>query len=241
VANAQALVAWQGTAGSGMGGMQSSVMQTTTGPNIGYTFGPSLDTLQQLPVKAWSTKTLTARWTATVQPGIEAQLQRVNEEVVTGQVANKLDVDLKDCLLLYGNWAFSLGDLAPGESAVIAGGFERQQTVRQSLTDAQAGDQPVTRVDENNTVRFNHRRTDVARIAKAMMFYRAIRGKSYTKLYHRYQSYIDLSHLLADSQAILLARCHASGSHWTNANLPLGSADDQHWTYYRFFLPVKEK
>jgi len=236
--DSQTLVAWQGVAGSGLGGMQAEAGQSTTGQRTGYRWDLSLGELQQLPVKAWSTKTLTARWTATVRPGIEAQLQRVSEEVVTGHIANRGTLDLKDCLLLYGNWAFPLGDLAAGESAEIDEEFARPRTVRQALTDAQAGDQPVTRIDENDTVRFNHRRTDVARIAKAMMFYQAIRGKSYTHLYHRYQSYIDLSHVLANGQALLLARCPASGSHWTSEGATLGGKDDPQWTYYRFLLPV---
>ena len=83
---------------------------------------------------------------------------------------------------------------------------------------------------------------DVARLAKIIMFYRAIDGFRYTNMAHRYQAFLDLSHLLAqDDLAILLCRISTTGSRWFDNDEPLGSNQDRHWTYYRFVLPVESQ
>ncbi len=63
VADSTELVAWLGQPGYGLGGMQNSSGQTGMFDR-GYAFNTALDKMLGLPVQLWSTKTITARWSA---------------------------------------------------------------------------------------------------------------------------------------------------------------------------------
>jgi hypothetical protein len=87
-----------------------------------------------------------------------------------------------------------------------------------------------------------------------MMFYDAIGGPAYVGTPNRYQGFIDMSRLLAGNDAILLARLREpSASSWGEINRPDDPNADrrgvglrplaqkqQHWTYYRFIIPLEE-
>jgi hypothetical protein len=232
------VVSWLGLPGYSLGGMQASGSQTTVFDD-GYDHGNHLATLEHLPVQVWSTKTLTARWSASVRASVEAELQQNNEELLQGQLRNNSGVELQDCVLLYGRWAYQLGRMTVGKSLEIDDGLQ-PRTVKTLLTNATAGDETITKTAEDGTVPFHAAQWDVARLVKAMMFYEAINGMRYTGKYNRYQSFVDSSSLLAHkTQAVLLARCQAPGSQWLTDEQPLAGDQDRHWTYYRFVFPVE--
>ncbi len=237
------LVSWLGLPGYALGGMQASGSQTSVF-DAGYSFGPSLASMQRLPVQVWSTKTITARWSAQVAPPLQITLQQDGEELLVGQVENTSGVELADCILLYGRWAYDLGRLSTGTTAKIDDTLQ-PRTVRTLLTSVTAGDTTVNRLTEDGTVPFSSAQWDVSRLVKAMMFYGAVNGPRYTGKTLRYQSFVDLSALLkSDSQAILLAKCDAPGSAWLADEQRLAKDDEasnaeRRWTYYRFVLPIK--
>jgi hypothetical protein len=234
------LVGWLGVPGYASGGMQGGGGE----PSLlerGYEFADALTAMRGVPVELWSTKTITARWAAEVKTPVQSQLHRAGEELLQGQIVNDTGLQLDDCLVLYGPWAFYLGRIEPAAIKQIDADLQ-PRTVKTMLTSATAGDVTEPRTAEDGTVPFRLVEDDVARLVKAMMFFDAINGERYTGVLNRYQSSVDLSHLLLqDDCAILLARSSAPGSQWQSGDQHLASAADRRWTYYRFVLPVTEK
>ncbi|MCG8451125.1 MAG: hypothetical protein MI725_16275, partial [Pirellulales bacterium] len=235
----QTLTSWLGMPGYRLGGMQTRGVQTSVFDS-GYAYNADLSSMRKVPVQLWSTKTITARWSSTSDMTLESDLEHRAEELV-GSFANTSEVGFEDCHLLYGGQAYALGKVAPGARAVIDGS-NLPRRVKTMLTNATAGEVTETKVAEDGTVPFARANMDVARLAKIIMFYRAIDGFRYTNMAHRYQAFLDLSHLLAqDDLAILLCRISTTGSRWFDNDEPLGSNQDRHWTYYRFVLPVESQ
>jgi len=232
-------VAWLGLPGYSLGGMQSNATQTSVFSR-GYTLASDRTSMQNVPVQVWSTKTITARWSASAGESIQADLQRTSDELLEGQFTNSTGINLEDCLLLYGRWAFHLGKVADNSTHKID--LTRQpRTVKTSLTSATAGDETESNTADDGTVPFRLAETDVTRLAKTMMFFEAINGERYSGKLNRYQSFVDLSHLLKQADvAILLAKSPATASQWHNGEQPLRSDDDRRWTFYRFVLDVKK-
>ena len=77
------IVGWLGLPGYGLGGMQTYNSQGSL-MDRGYQFGEHLESIHQLPVQVWSTKTLTARWAATTTPGIDFQLTEAGDQTARG-------------------------------------------------------------------------------------------------------------------------------------------------------------
>jgi len=238
LADTQEVVSWLGLPGYALGGMQGGGAQTNPFDR-GYRFGDALDSMIDLPVQLWSTKTITARWTGTKPTPITVDLRQTGDELLTGEFVNNLGVPLQDCLLLYGRWAFHFGSVDVGATRRIEDA-RQPRTAKTMLTSATAGDTTITTTAEDGTVPFSLAQNDVTRLVKVMMFFRAIDGNRYTSMQSEYQSFLDMSHLLEqESVAVLLARTSAPGSHWESSQQPFRSDEDQTWTYYRIVLPVK--
>lgn len=234
---ANKLVTWLGLPGYALGGMQASGAQTAVFDE-GYLYDESFQSLRNLPVQVWSTKTLTARWSGEVDPELQTALRKRGEELLAGTITNNSDVEFTDCALLYGRWAYDLGRLPAGRTAPINDSLS-PRTVKTLLTNSTAGDETVTRTAEDGTVPFATAEWDVARLLKVMMFYEAVNGSQYTNMVHRYQPFVDLSTTLEyDERAILLARSPAPSSQWQTETGPLASDEDQHWVYYRLVVSV---
>ena len=231
------LVGWLGLPGYGLGGMQTYNSQGSM-LDRGYQFGEHLESIHQLPVQVWSTKTLTARWTATTKPGIDFQLAEAGDQLLEGQITSHLGEDLTDCLLLHGRWAYKIARLTNGATVVVDDRLA-PRTVKTLLSGSTAGDETATQLTDDGTVRFNQFSTDVARITKAMMFHEAIGGTQYTSEWNRYQHFVDMSHKIQSGQAVLLGRSQNTGSTWQNDGRPLRSDKDKQWLYYRFVIPVE--
>jgi hypothetical protein len=241
VADSQQVVAWLGQPGYGLGGMQGGGQSNSF--ERGYSFAPQLEKMFKVPVQLWSTKTITARWLAIKNSPVESKLVRTDDQLLEGQVINNGDMALEDCVLLYGQWAWNAGTLN-ANSAVNVADIAQARTVRTLLTNATAGDTTITDVADDGTVPYRLANTDITRLAKAIMFFRAINGERYTGSVSRYQAFLDMSHLLDQPDlAVLIGRSKAPASQWLDGDKPLGSNDggnDQNltWTYYRFVVPI---
>lgn len=240
LADSTQVIAWLGVPGYASGGMQGAGEQPSLFDR-GYVFSDALEAMRGVPVELWSTKTITARWSAEVSASIRSQLQRAGEELLQGQIVNDTGQALEDCIVLYGPWAYFLGHMTPAAVKQIDSDLQ-PRTVKTMLTSATAGDVTETRTAGDGTVPFRLAENDVARLVKAMMFFDATGGARYTGVLNRYQSWIDLSPLLRQNNcAILLARSSTGGSQWFAGDEPFQSDADRRWTYYRFLLPVIEK
>ncbi len=163
----------------------------------------------------------------------------MSDDLLAGTITNRTGVDLTDCILLHANWAYQLQPLAAGAAAVVNKSLV-PRPVRIVLTGATAGDDSARDLADDGSAIFSPESSDVARYAKAMMFYDAIGADAYARTPHRYQSFIDLSRLLAGDQAILLARTQRPGTQWTSKDAPLSSDQDHRWVYYRFVIPLNK-
>ena len=238
--DSEQIVSWLGLPGYALGGMQASGSQTSVFDS-GYQYGEQLASLQRLPVQVWSTKTLTARWSAQVNVPLQIELRQDGEELLQGQVENTSGVEWEECLVLYGRWAYDLGRMPNGTTVAIDDSLQ-PRTVKTSLTSATAGDETTTKLADDGTVRFASVPWDMARLIKDMMFYGAINGRRYTGKYHRYQAFVDRSSLLEQNDlAILLVRTATPGSNWLSDDQPLANDQARRWTYYRFVLNVQSQ
>lgn len=239
VPDSQQLVSWLGLPGYAQGGMQDLSGQATIFDR-GYRFDDSLSAMVGVPVQLWSTKTLAADWQAEIDSPLTSQLQPEGEELVSGQIVNSSGVMFEDAVLLYGSWAYYLGKISPDGIVTVEEDLQ-PRTIKTLLTSATAGDTTEQRTASDGTVPFQWAETDVSRLVKATMFFKAISGEQYTGGLNRYLNSADLSHLLKQTDvAILMARTQTPGSQWMNGAKPLASDEDRHWTYYRFVLPVEE-
>lgn len=229
--------AWLGQPGYGLGGMQGGSGQAGVFDR-GYSFDTALNKMIGVPVQLWSTKTITSRWSANVAAPVEAKLNRTDEQLVVGQILNNADEALEDCVLLYNQWAWSLGTLGAG-LAVNMADAPQPRTVRTLLTNATAGDSTITETADDGTVPFRLANNDMTRLAKVIMFFDAVNGSRYTGMLNRYQGFLDMSHLLEQPDlAILLTRTKTRTSEWFDGDDPLQSDHDSNRTYYRFVIPV---
>jgi hypothetical protein len=231
------LVGWLGATGYGLDGMQGRRSQTGLFER-GYAFTPQLDAMVNLPVQEWSTKTLVGRWSAELIEPIDAKLQGLDDDLLAGHITNRTGVQLEGCLLLHGNWAYRLPDLADGAVATIDDTLQPAMAktaltyAGPSYRDGGSNADAVPRLEANTS--------DVDRLAMAMMFYETMGGFAYAQTPHRYQSFVDMSRLLRGNQAVLIARAKAAGSHWTRGETSLASDQDRRWVYYRFVIPLAE-
>ncbi len=236
--HSESIVSWLGLPGNALGGMQAGGAQTTLLEH-GYAFGQSLQSLHGLPVQVWSTKTIQADWTASGTLPIEMELSQTSDHLLVGKITNRLGVELTDCLLIFGRWAYHLARVSDGRTVAINDDLQ-PRTLKTMLTSATAGDRVASRITDDGTAPFDRFSSDVTRIVKAMMFYEAIGGVNYTGTLNRYQHRIDMSYVLQTDRAILLARAPGTGSQWFDADKPLKSNQDQHWLFYRFVAPVQK-
>jgi hypothetical protein len=236
LAKSERLVSWLGQPGYGLGGMQGGGQASLF--DRGYAFASELQSMLDVPVQLWSTKTITARWSSEVIIPLETTLARTDDQLLEGQITNKGELPLDDCVLLYGQWAWNLGTLA-ADSALNVADAAQPRTVRTLLTNATAGDSTIVDIADDGTVPYRLGNNDITRLAKTMMFFRAINGERYSGMLSRYQAFLDMSHLLDQPDAaILLAKTRSVGSQWVDGDKPLKSDQDLNWTYYRFVMPV---
>ncbi|MEM9354234.1 MAG: hypothetical protein AAGA92_14595 [Planctomycetota bacterium] len=240
--DARVAATWLGMPGYGLGGLQMAERSSLLASR-GYRQSGDRSALLGMPVQVWSTKTLTARWQADGAELVESGLrQALDGELVEGEIVNRSGLDFTDCVLLYGRWAYSLARLPDGKRIVVDDDRYAPRSVRTQLTNASAGDDTTSRTADDGTVPFEWQQNDVSRILKSMMFYKALNGLKYTGgMLNRYQSFVDLSHLLTEDRAVLLARAPGPGSRWNDGDELLASGEDdndRHWVYYRFVLPV---
>lgn len=236
------VTAWLGLPGEALGGMEPKTVDPLVW-KTSYDFSPGLDHLEGVPIQVGATKSFTARWTAPLDHYPKAQL-RSEERLPTGTITNTLDFPLTDCLLAYGNWAYELGTIEPGQS-IRVGPMLKRRELRTLLTGRKLVADKQDKFREEITP-YEQASVDLAYVLRAMMFFQAAGGSRYTGLLNRYQSFVDLSDLLKTDRAILVAlpgSLHAqverSGAVLLRDGQPLTDPRNRHRTIYRFVFPVQ--
>jgi len=235
---AATLASWFGLPGSGLGGMDPK-----TSPPVawkqGYELSPDLDRLRGLPIAAWATRSLTARWTLQAQPPLEARL-REEEQALVGTVVNHSAKGLENVLLCHRGWVYELGRLEAGAGAELDRTSPRRE-LRTFLT----GQRYVIKEGRHLPTPYDRASSDLGYILRAMMFHRAAGGRQYTGLHHRYQGFVDASDLLQAGRAVLVAEAATQSPgdpdlpRLVRDGLPL-EAVQRRLTLYRFVFPVSQ-
>ena len=122
-------ISWLGSADSGLRGMNGG-SRALTFANLGYRYAPdaSVERLESLRIPIWSTKSLESRWFGPSSGVVvEADLQQVGPDRLTGTVTNRLDVTLRETILAFGTQVYyNLGEIAPGASVRVELTLNRQ-------------------------------------------------------------------------------------------------------------------
>jgi hypothetical protein len=241
-------MAWLGLPGNSLGGMNpragGPVMWTDQ-----FRYAPTLDALLDVPIQIWSTKSLTARWTAPKVEPPPAELVDTGQ-LLTGSITNTFGFPLRNCILAHGVLVYDLGTIQPGDT-VRMGLLSKRSELKTLLTgkkfvtadaDSNAGENyrlEVTPYDQSST--------NLPYILRMMMFYGAVGGHRYTGLWNAYQGFVDLSDLLKGDRAILVAQGpdspgeDAHGAQLLRDGQALADPQDKHCTMYRFVFPVKKE
>lgn len=237
----QWIMSWLGLPGQGLGGMGSGGIDAGQLWDHGYEFSPDLTAMQGVPVSAGGTKSLTLRWTGKVGPLIRAELHDEGQ-AIAGPVTNGLPFELSRAVLIYRQWAYELGDLAPGQSLELGGTSRRSElktylTGRRLIPDETSGSRYRQVTDP-----WDKSGADIPLILRTMMFYEVAGGQRYTGLPSHYQSFVDLSLALLAQRAVLLAQAPAAagGSQILASGRPAALPDDVRVTLFRFLIPVAQ-
>jgi len=241
-AAARVLTCWLGLPGGALGGMDPRGADPLLWSGC-YDFSRNLDAMQGVPIQVWSTKSLTARWTAAARIAPAADLVD-RKELLTGTITNTLDFPLAQCILAYQGWVYDLGTIEPGRSVEVGAEANRSE-LKTLLTGRRLVAEEKGKYHQESTP-YDQSSVDVSYILRAMMFFEAAGGQRYTGLDNDYQGFVDLSNLLKTNRAILVAHAPAGavavlGSELLCDGEPLRSRQDVHTVIYRFVFPVERR
>lgn len=232
---AETLFSWWGLAGAGIGGMQAGGIDLAT-IDASYRFSKQLDALEGMPILTSATKSLTGTWTTPIGRLIEGELQD-DDGMLAGRLENRSGERLINGRLLYGSWAYRLGDLASDEQIEVGQHLAPIKT--QTLVSQMALRNAAT--PSSNRKEFLVERATIDELLALMMFYRAAGGEDFARMPSRYQSSVDLSRLVELGRALLVAEVETGGTRLVSMDSgdPIDEAPRARRVTYRFVLPVR--
>lgn len=237
---ADVTLSWWGLPGSGLGGMSSPHGAAAAAPLKGtYVHADGLSWLRQVPLRVRSSQSFVARWSAPTASAVEIDVHLSGDGLPRGTITNRLGVPLRQCLLAFGNWSYTLPELAPGQSIVIQRDLQRRELVDELqgrflavYDDRHLRSQTVSRA-------YDARSLDVPYILRQMMFYQASGGAEYAGLQHRYQQFVDLTYQLHLGRGIFIGRAEQPASTVTvQRDAHRLDAAGRQWTYYRWVFSL---
>lgn len=233
-----ASVAWLGKTASGGSGMNAEASRTFGPP--AYYWSPDRSLLLQTPIEIWSTKTLVSRWQSESPTTVESNLSRTANNLVEGEVVNSAGVDLANCKIVYGSWAWRLGNLAADAKATIDGSTKVRKLRNVYKDEYNFVATQNSYYEQQQLVR----NVTLSGLAEMTMFYDTLGGLKQTGQWNRYQSFVDLSHTLDGDTAMLVGECYQPRSELVQMGdqgtpVPLRGEKDTYVVLYRFVLPVE--
>ena len=193
--------------------------------------------IESLPLQVSSTKPMFGQWWADSEISRTSRLTSQGGRL-GGTVTNPFPCQLKNCRLIFENWAYILDSPLDQGDTFDVRTESNEKTLRALMT------RRFKKLDEdnrsNNTV-WDPTDTSTSRIASMMMFYQAAGGGNYTGLTHRYQSFTDMSHNLFLNRAVLVGEIDQVGAELLVDQERVSQQYDHARTIVRVVLPVKFK
>jgi hypothetical protein len=226
VADSQRLLSWLGTGGTKFGSGSGALFAGQ------YDFSPELDTLAHVPVQVWSTKGFLGRTTFPCREMPVANLVLAADGVPEGTIRNELKVELSQCMLLSGSWAYLLADLKPGDTVRLRPGEQRdlKHVLRHPeawKASAHATNAPASALKAPESL-------------ESMLFFKAGGSGVSDNSSNSYEPFVDMSDLLDQNRAILVGYAREPALQLTDGGKPLAGPNDLHWTVYRFVYPISK-
>lgn len=230
------LASWFGLPGNGFGGMNSGGTGGWFGPS--YEESPDNASLGDLPIQVWSSKMLAGRSVGTAAAKLHEPLRQDGDGRLRSTLKNPFPFALQNVLLCYGKQAYQVGKLeAGGERDLAASDVRDIQLVLQgwhAVVSQNKSPQHVGRPHDPGS-------SDVNEILRKMMFYAAAGGYDHADLDNRFQSFVDLSHMLTLHRAVLIAEIDPANV--GKLQLTVGGSDavraeDRRTAFVRLVIPV---
>ena len=236
------IVSWNGLPGDGLGGMQTR--QSANTAKESYKQELRLDesgqvnaTIDGLPMRVSSSRSLFAQWHAKVpfeirnRPRYRADLDRI-----VGTIKNPLNVDLKNCRLVFDTWAYELGDTLEAGGVFDIQTNTDEQNLRGHFTQKRA--KAGTQKDYSIRSSWDPAGKRLNRIADMLMFHDASGGVAYTGMTHNYYPSLDLTRHLSLDRAILIGEIDKPVTSFAG-NDAQSMHRDHVTTIVRIIFPVK--
>jgi hypothetical protein len=226
-ASADAAVSWLGAAGRGIGATDAPIAHPSLA-TADYGYGPSLATLESVPIAAASSRLFEAEWSGPLaDPAVDAALGRDGQGTLKGRLVSRLPFPLEQCVLMHAGWLYDVGRLDPGQAFEPAAGRGPRSLAGAITRRAASSDRDVAS-------RWDVDGTDVGRILELAGFHAAAGGRAYTSLDSGRLARLDLSPLLRIDRAVLvgLGPC---GTLWSG-RMPIPSPDGM--TIWRIVIPL---
>ena len=150
--------------------------------------------------------------------------------LVVGSITNQTGSPLRNVRLLYGTWAYRLGNLNAGERIEVGEQLSPRK-VKTIVTRDALGESGAATAQVEGRV-FAAEQASAKEILSLMMFYEAAGGFGFAHVPNRYQAYCDLSRQLELGRPILVADAAGPARSWstTPPGKPIGDdkQDDVH-------------
>ncbi len=245
----QTTVSWLGFPETSSGGLYRE-----SGFDLGRAVAHSAadrSSLDGVPFSQWSSKSLISEslWISE-SPLVESQLTGTSANELGGRIVHHLPFELRDWIVVYEKWIYrphpKFGEAAtkwPADQPWTPGdernygrelrGFLTRTTATKRLAKKGATQEDVLVEQE----RYDPLNLEPSEILQMLTLHAAAGGKSYTGLDHHSLRTFDLSPLLSQDRAVVIARVAEPTTEWRfdgTARTPT-----RHHGFVRFVLPVK--
>jgi hypothetical protein len=232
LAGTEMVVSWFSAPENQFAAMGSSGRRFNFGGD-GYSYQPTGDVkrIDGVRIPIWSTKCIMARWFGPAAPLVDAELQSVGTERLSGTVTNRQSVPLEDAILAFGKKVYLLGTLEPGAT-------KRVELSNDRNLDGHL-DSKVNNYLSDQT--WNHDKFKINRpdLLTAIMFHDSESAVGNERaLSNAPLQNIDLTGQLLLQRPMLVARFQRPGARLALENAPSPPKIDQ-LTMVRIILPLK--
>lgn len=213
-----------------------------------YHYSQGREAIDDLPIQQWSSGSVRGDWLAEVDLSklIQADLQEVGPERLSGKLTHQLPFEIKDWLIAYGNFAYfprardlagfdflpdqtrDVEDLQGKLFRAILTGLTQTSAVREKKEDTLV-----------NRQTYNLQGNDTFEILRMATFHEVAGGSTYTTLTNQSLGSLELTQLLSLNRAVLWGRIESQIVNFKidGETIPL-ELDE---SYIRIIIPVAKK